>query len=159
MKVLVAIDDSHYSKHLLHAICKRHWPADTSFKILNVLEPFSLSEWNGTAGKAMEKEIDIRRHHHAERLCSNARHEIEQHIPDAIVHFEVRTGKVDSEIIDAAAEWEAGKIIIGAHGRSVCPHNLLGSVSRRVAETAQCSVEIIKDKESNPHKSEFAAIH
>jgi nucleotide-binding universal stress UspA family protein len=62
------------------------------------------------------------------------------------VHFEIRHGSPKTEIIRTATEWEANRILIGAHGHNVCPHNLMGSVSRAVAEHAPCSVEIVKIK-------------
>jgi nucleotide-binding universal stress UspA family protein len=47
-------------------------------------------------------------------------------------------------VIKAATEWEASRIIIGAHGHSACPRNLTGSVSRAVGERAACAVEVVR---------------
>lgn len=141
MKVVVALDDSVYSKEMLHAICRRRWSQDVQFKILSIIEPipaFAHEE------EGLSIEIKKRRHAYVEKFCSEARHYIEQHVPGAIVHFEVREGKPSNEIILAASQWEANKILIGAHGHGICPHNLLGSVSRSVAERAKCTVEIVR---------------
>ncbi|MBX9568854.1 MAG: universal stress protein [Candidatus Obscuribacterales bacterium] len=141
MKVVIAMDDSVYSRDMLHLICRRHWPQDVQFKIVTVIEPIPAFAHDE---EALALEIKKRRDKYSEKLCTDARHFVEQHIPGAIVHFEIREGVPSREILLAAAEWEANKILIGAHGHGICPHNLLGSVSRTVAERAMCTVEIIR---------------
>lgn len=155
MKVLVAIDDSHYSHHVVDAICRRRWAPDTEFKIVHVLEPLSMSDWSTESGwKEMQQDIVHRRKNFAEKLCADARHKIENHVPGSIVHFEIREGNPQAQIVRAASEWEASKILIGAHSRDVCPHNLLGGVSRSVAERSQCSVEIVRTPAARHKKQE-----
>jgi nucleotide-binding universal stress UspA family protein len=141
MKVVVAIDDSVYSKDMLHVVCRRHWPQDVQFKIVSVIEPIPSYGHNQDE---FAIQIEKRRSAYIENLCSDARHYIEKHVPTSIVHFEVREGSPSNEIISAASQWEANKILIGAHGHAICPHNLLGSVSRKVAERALCTVEIVR---------------
>lgn len=144
MKIVIALDDSPYSHHVLDLVCRRHWPQDTEFKILHVVEPLEVTDWIGEEWPEMQVEIGRRRERHAEKFCADARHRIEKHFPDSRVHFEVRFGNPKREIVLAATEWEANRILIGAHGHDVCPHNLIGSVSRSVAEQAPCTVEIIR---------------
>lgn len=79
------------------------------------------------------------------QLCSKIRKHIEAGVPGCVVHTEVRKGQPKSTIIGAAVEWEANRIMVGAHGHRTCPHNLMGSVSKAVAEHAPCSVEIVRD--------------
>lgn len=146
MKVIIALDDSPYSKHVLEVVSRRHWPQDTEFKILHVLVPVELGSWVDEEYPQIQSEIKERRQKNAELLCSEARLRMEKHCPDARVHFEIRHGSPRIEILQAATDWEANRIVIGAHGHNVCPHNLMGSVSRSVAEHAPCSVEIIKNK-------------
>ena len=147
MKVLVAMDDSVYSKDMLHLICRRRWPQDVQFKIVTVIEPIPAF---GHDEEELALEIQKRRDKYAEKLCVDARHYVEQHVPGSIVHFEIREGKASREILLAATDWEANKILIGAHGHGICPHNLLGSVSRSVAERAHCSVEIVRTDRAIP---------
>lgn len=158
MKIVVALDDSPYAHHIIDLICRRHWPQDVEFKLLHVIEPIDLEDWQEEEWNEMAQEVQKRRQHHAEKICADARHRIEEHIPDARVHFEIRHGNPKNQIVAAAADWEANHILMGAHGRGVCPHNLLGSVSRSVAERSTCSVEIIRPKtrlhdESSKHDS------
>jgi nucleotide-binding universal stress UspA family protein len=152
MKVLVAIDDSPYSDKVLAAVARRHWPADTQFKILTVVEPLAeeyrriIEQENGMSMKEIEK----KRKTHATEMCEKARYKIEDAVQGSYVHFEVRSGSASSEILDAASEWSADRVLVGAHGHTICPHNMPGSVSRAVAHNAGCHVEVIREKESVP---------
>lgn len=42
MKILIAIDDSDFSKGALQSVIARPWPPDTEVKVLHVVEPPSL---------------------------------------------------------------------------------------------------------------------
>lgn len=144
MKVIIALDDSPYAKHVLDLVCRRHWPLDVEFKILHVIEPLCADAGLALDYPDIARGIEEQRARFAEKLCADARHRLEKHFPEARVHFELREGRAKNEIVLAAADWEANRIIIGAHGKNVCPHNLMGSVSRSVAERSPCSVEIIR---------------
>ena len=59
------------------------------------------------------------------------------------VHVEVRQGSARDEIVNAAAEWMADKILVGAHGRS--PNRLFPTtIARSVVRHAPCSVELVR---------------
>lgn len=146
MKVIVAIDDSPYSEWVIDTITKRHWAANTEFRILNVVEPVHLEElgkgkWIDVVQQSLKRREDAARQH-----CEEAREKLKLQIPDSIVHFELRHGAPREEIIKAATEWSADKVVLGAHGRNICPRFILGSVSRAIATHAPCSVEIIRSK-------------
>lgn len=149
MKVLIALDDSPYSQHLLELVCRRRWAPGTEFKILHVVEPLTMADWAGEGWAAMHHELSQRRQKYAEKLLADARHKIEKHVPAAIVHYEITEGRPQLEIVLAASQWQAAKILMGAHSREICPHNLLGSVSRGVAERSPCTVEIIRNPNTN----------
>lgn len=53
MKVVVAIDDSIFSAQVVKAICHRHWPKDTEFKVLSVVEPIDAQDFNGRWAEIM----------------------------------------------------------------------------------------------------------
>lgn len=144
MKVLVAIDDSPYSLSMIEAVAKRHWPRDTEFKILSVIEPVSYEEFGKGRWADVIEEALKRRTKIVTAMCTEVRNKLLAEIPQANIHFDIRQGSAKEKIIDAAAEWSADKIVVGAHGRGVCPRFILGSVSRSVAAHAPCSVEIIR---------------
>lgn len=146
MKVIVAVDDSPYSKAVVDAIEKRLWPAHISFKVLTVIEPLCDDADNAVSVESGEPAMEgkEKRRQHAEHLCEKVRHRLEGLVEGAKAHCEVREGAPQIEIINAAVDWMADQIILGAHGKDVCPHNLLGSVSQSVVAHAPCSVEIVR---------------
>lgn len=146
MKVLVAIDDSPYSERVIEKVAKRHWAKDTEFKILTVVEPVAAEEYGQGKWADVISSVSERRKESAKHLCQKARAEIEKHVPSAIAHYEIRQGSARSEIVDAACEWSADRVILGAHGHGICPRFILGSVSAAVAAHAPCSVEIVRAK-------------
>lgn len=144
MKVLIAIDDSTYSENVIESIVQRPWPNNVEFKVLTVLEPITIDE--KSEGKWMDVISDVskRRNESATRLCTKARERLSKIVPESKVHFEIRKGVPRAEIVDCAGEWNADKILVGAHGHGICPRNILGGVSRSVAATAPCTVEIVR---------------
>lgn len=145
MRVVIAVDDSPASSDLVHTIQRRHWPEDTEFRIVNVVEPLDAdADYPGFDWNELLVDLNKRRTSHAEEICSKLRHQIQEKVPRSIVHFEVRHGDPREEIISSAVEWKADKILIGARGREICPFNSLGSVSRAVARNSRCSVEIVR---------------
>ena len=144
MKVVLAIDDSPYSRSMIEKIAKRHWPPDTEFKILTVIEPVAFEEFGKGKWSDVIKEAVDRRKKVITCLCNEMRKMLQDKLPDVRVHFEIREGSPKHHIIDAATEWSADKIVIGAHGKGVCPRFILGSVSRSVASHAPCTVEIVR---------------
>jgi nucleotide-binding universal stress UspA family protein len=152
MKVIVALDRTEFADQIIEAVTKSHWPIDSQFKLLTVLEPLQWQataslEWNALAEKALE-----RRKRDAHDILSEAKRKLSTAISQCNVHFEIRNGSPREEIITAAVEWMPDKIILGAHGHS--PNRLIaGSVSRSVAQHARCSVELIRLK--NPTVKEI----
>jgi nucleotide-binding universal stress UspA family protein len=154
VKVIVAVDDSPYSQRVIEKVAHQRWPRDTEFKVLTVVESVSLDDlardrWADLIGK-----VSTKRKEAALKLCQEAREKLLTQIRDARVHYEIRQGSPRAEIVDAAVEWEADKIIIGAHGRGVCPRFILGSVSSAVVQHAPCTVEIVRPKTSIPTRHE-----
>lgn len=149
MKVLIAVDDSPFSKEVIHSLLSRPWSENTVFKVLNVLEPMCLTPSDDDSKELQESlaKMNELRKEAAEIFCERIIHQISKHFPDHKVLSEIRQGPAKSEIVNAAIDWQADKILIGAHGRDICPHNLIGSVSRAVVHAAPCSVEVVRAHE------------
>jgi len=56
---------------------------------------------------------------------------------------EIRVGDPSSEIVEAAQAFGADLVVVGSRGRGAIRGLVLGSVSRRVAATAPCSVLVV----------------
>jgi nucleotide-binding universal stress UspA family protein len=148
MKVLAAIDDWPYSGQMIDSILKSHFPKNMKFRVVTVLEP--LSFWSNGFGPSEFStaltQIHERRQQAAKKLCEEVCHKLGNSTKCASVSYEVREGTASTEIVNAAVDWLADKIIIGAHDGDVCPRYLLGSVSRAVVDHAPCSVEIVRTR-------------
>jgi len=148
MKILIALDDSPYSKDVLDDVVKRAWPDNAQFKLLTILEPFCVSGEEDDDAELLEASgvVHRKRWQLADKLCEQAKKKLTAALPNAEINFEIKEGSARAEIISTAVEWSADRIIMGVHGQAVCPHNLLGSVSQGVAMHAPCTVEIVRSK-------------
>jgi len=61
---------------------------------------------------------------------------------------EILSGSPRSAIAEEADRWQADLIVMGSHGYGAWHRFLLGSVSQAVVSRAQCSVEVVRDRET-----------
>ena len=147
MKVLIPLDDSPSSERSLKELMRRQFPHHVQFKLLGVVEPLFFANEPHDKYKEMISKADEGRKKHYEHQFDKVRAQLHKHCPAAKVDCEIKFGNAADEIVDAAKEWHADKIIMGAHGRDSCPHNLPGSTSKTVARHAPCTVEILRGSE------------
>lgn len=152
MKVIIAVDESAYCKRVLETIAARKWPVDTAFKILSVVEPVKWDEVENESWSDVTKQAFSRRKKMANRVCAEGKEIIEAKHPDCTVHMDVREGNPRHEIIEAAIDWMADKILIGAHGHDLCDRFVWGGVSRAVTVKSPCSVEIVRPRALHPRE-------
>jgi nucleotide-binding universal stress UspA family protein len=145
MRILVAIDDSNFSKAALQAVIARMRAKDAEVRVLHVVEPIAISvPAQMSAGFTPELEGQVKE---ARELVERAGQTLRA------AGFKVKTavekGDARVKIIDCAAEWNADLIVVGSHGRKGLRRFLLGSVSEFVARHAHCSVEIVRTPSVN----------
>lgn len=136
MKVLFAVDDSHFADNALETVGSRAWPAETEFRVLNVLE-LSRNEFDGADADvvaklkaALETKAEILRKHH----------------PSNNVEVRVVQGVAKEAILDEAENWGSDLIVVGSHGKKGIQKFLLGSVAESILGYAPCAVEVVKMK-------------
>ena len=143
MKILLAMDGSDYSHAALQSVISRPWPADTTVKILNVVEPPSLLMGREMGGYDPEFEaVWTALREQAKELVGKAAEKVRA--AKLQVSTDLVEGDPKSQIIDIANQWHADMIVVGSHGRSGLGRFLLGSVSQDVVRHAHCSVEVIR---------------
>lgn len=150
MKVLIAVDDSSYSASVIESAVKRIWPEKTDFLVVTVLEPIPLDTANQKEMRALIEEGTQKRRSTANALVESIKNKLEKNssIKSDLIKVTVLDGSPKKEIVESAIEFGADRILIGAQGHGTSAHNMLGEVSRVVAATAPCSVEIIREKVS-----------
>jgi len=139
MKILLAIDDSPCSQRLIRTVSERPWPSGTEMRILSVVEDQECASAEDPAAAEHGKKAADR--------CKKACKSLKVKCKDADISYLVTTGCAADQIVHIAREWHADKVMVGAHGRTICPHNFTGSVSRTVKESLGQKVEVIADVE------------
>ena len=145
-KILVAIDDSKFSKAALNTVAAQHNPAKSTVRVLHVVEPVELpyypeltAPYPASFGDINKKRLEAGRRL-ADRAVARLRAAGFQAEPA------VRPGTARSLIVDTARKWHADLIVVGSHGRKGLARILLGSVSEYVTHHAHGSVEIVRSK-------------
>ncbi|MDE3135058.1 MAG: universal stress protein [Acidobacteriota bacterium] len=143
MKILLAIDDSRFSKAALQSVLTLAPPKGTHVRVLHVIEPPSVLVARGLGGY----NANLRMVWEAQR--KNGQALVEQFAKDlAAGGFKVTTsivqGEARSKIVDVARKWHADLIVVGSHGRRGLERFLMGSVSGAVVHHAPCSVQVVR---------------
>jgi nucleotide-binding universal stress UspA family protein len=128
IRIVVAVDGSEGALTAVDLVAKRHWPAGTEVLLL-LCEPLSDSESEAALNAAKARLASYR---------------------GLSVRAETREGDPKRELIDAAKEWQADAIYVGARGLGRMDRFLLGSVSLYVALNADCSVGVVHTQRSLP---------
>jgi nucleotide-binding universal stress UspA family protein len=151
-KILIAVDDTKSSKEIFGKctqICKCMAPEEI---ILLYVEKFAgrslMDEMLGDAelstlrdviqGTEFQEAMDVK----AEKILGFYKSALEERSPVPNVRTMVKSGIPAEEIVQTAKDEDASMIIIGSRGKR--SRLFMGSVSREVANTAECPVMIVK---------------
>jgi nucleotide-binding universal stress UspA family protein len=152
MKVLVAVDGSECSSAAVDAVAESHWPNNTQFLVITVVEPiyyeYALPGAYLPSLDGAQKEL----YAYCQGLVDAKVSHIKSSIAGSEVSGKVMDGLIAETIIDAAQDWDADMLVVGSHGRKGFQKFLLGSVAEKVAAHSPCSVQIIKHKQSEKKK-------
>ena len=147
MKILLAIDDSDFSKAAVDTLIQQVRPENAEVHVMHVVESIRLMPpyLGFGAGPAFPGEFtsileDWRKH--GQELVAEAAARLQA------AGFKTTTSICDDDaknaILSFAEEWHAGLIVVGSHGRKGIDRFLLGSVSDALARHAHCSVMIVR---------------
>ncbi|MEQ1855727.1 MAG: universal stress protein [Longimicrobiales bacterium] len=120
IRIVVGVDGSPGALAAVDLVSKRHWPAGTEVLLLLCGSPSDSDSAALEAAKA--------------RLASYR---------GLALRAETRDGDPKRELIEAARDWEADAIYVGARGLGPVDRFLLGSVSLHVALNGDCSVGVV----------------
>jgi nucleotide-binding universal stress UspA family protein len=138
MKILLAVDDSKFSKAAVQAVIAHHQKPGLEVRVLHAAEPPALLMAPEMAEYIPPQESAEQ----ANAIVAKAADELRAAGVNASTA--VLQGDPKSVILDEAAAWSADLIVLGSHGRKALERFLLGSVSEAVVRHAPCSVEVVR---------------
>jgi nucleotide-binding universal stress UspA family protein len=149
MRLLLAVDSITTLEILLNDITARSWPKGTEARVLSIVEDgeVPLESWreHGYGIAAIRHEMR-RRGEQINALALNRLRAV-----GIRAEVSVMRGNPDFLISFTAGKWSADLILIRAHNRIDFRNWMLGSVPKRVVDSAPCSVEIVRaTSEANP---------
>ena len=158
MKVLIGYDGSSYADVALDDLRRAGLPREAEALVVTVGDVLvtpstSIYEIAGTALTSRRVTSAIAQVHaqasqelgEAQELATEASRRVQSDFPDWEVRAEALAGTPSWQLIQMAERWEADLIVVGSHGRSVLGRLFLGSVSKKIATEARCSVRVARD--------------
>lgn len=137
MKVLIALDASPQCGEIVAEVAARPWPADTSFLLLHVLDPFPFAKAPISLKRAKE-DAWTQLKQAGRKLCAGG----------WAMEQDVVLGRARQEIAQVAALSKADLVIVGSNESGALTRLLLGSTARAVLRHAPCTVEIVRPRVS-----------
>jgi universal stress protein A len=139
-KILVATDFSQHASAALRLATELAKAGDGELRLVHVLDliPYSLPD-----GMPIYDAVTLT------RVRDDATRRLSEQKEEALkagvrrVEATLLDGQPSYEIVRVAADWEAGVIVIGTHGRRGFSRLLLGSVAERVVRNAHCPVLVV----------------
>ncbi len=146
MKILLAIDQSNFSKVAMRAVAKQFQTKGTQVRVLHVVEPISAYISVDLIPHFVPHiaKVEQERRKEARILVEGAARRLRKAGHKTSVVVEEGDPKI--VIIDYAAKWNADLIVLGSHGWKGLGRFLMGSVSEAVTRHAGCSVEIVRSR-------------
>lgn len=151
MKILLAVDSSEYSAAAIKEVAKRPWPTRSTVRVLSVVEPLpppAAELWYDSRGSLDAARREMRKNSLELSRTSSAK----LRRKDLKTESTVRDGHPRTTIVDEARKWRADLIVMGSRGRTGLTRLLLGSVAQYVVSHAPCSVEVVRQKQSQKPK-------
>jgi nucleotide-binding universal stress UspA family protein len=142
-RFLLCYDGSANAKAAIDWVANSQWLPDHEFVVITVLAPLdTLSIRSKRAYTKARAEIL----NDAETILESAITPLRRNPSLNIVQPEVCEGYAAETILRFAEQWCADVIILGAHAGAPTENPLFGSVARRVAVDATCSVRILRQQ-------------
>ncbi len=147
-KILVPIDGSDHSEHVLDYAVDLAKKYSAEIKILIVIEPVVLPGLGFSDESAIitqtqfECQINLQKMYN--KTLEDVFNKVSKQNPDLKIEKQYQNGKPADQIIQVAEEEKFDLIVMGSRGRGKIKGLLLGSVSDRVADHAKCPVLIVK---------------
>lgn len=152
-KILIAIDGSSYSDHLIDYGMQLAKQMNAELAVVHINElplsmPFMVDPLT-TESSSMTVEVMQAQDEANKKLFAYVQKNWGKEIS---LHTYAKMGKPKDEILNTAQEYQADLLILGTHGRVGFDHLISGSVAEGVIRNATCPVLVIPNK-SVPKKT------
>ncbi|HEU4479384.1 MAG TPA: universal stress protein [Pyrinomonadaceae bacterium] len=158
MKLLIGYDGSQCANAALDDLRRAGLPREAQAIILSVFERWlpnaghnnlteltsGASRSNGVTPLQTAVTTSAEKITETRALALDAKLKLQAHFPDWNIKAEESLGSPAREILKRAAGWAPDLIAVGSQGCSGLGRFLLGSVSQKVANEAQCSVRVAR---------------
>jgi nucleotide-binding universal stress UspA family protein len=151
VRIIIGLDGSPDAELAMEAVAERTWPVGSEAHLITVLDNRlsiltpslipRLARWSSAADSVND-------HAWVERMMNAAKDKLQT--AGLTITCEVARGAPSQRLLDAAVDWQADCIVMGARGLTGIERFLIGSVSSDVAVRANCSVEIVRPKLARP---------
>lgn len=140
VRIAIGVDGSPDAEAAIRAVVEREWPEGSEARVITVLGPLMIQalEW--------VEENSRSEWEWAQKVVDESAAKLRAVGLD--VSYAVKWGEPKHILLEAAEEWEADCIFVGARGLRRLERFLLGSVSTTVATRAKCSVEVVRSGEA-----------
>jgi nucleotide-binding universal stress UspA family protein len=142
--VLLALEDTEHSSHLIDHTLALPWFEGTKFRCLHVMHPAAVvMDEDNESIRTISNSFDgfvCRQYDWLETQTAKINKHFDQEVATGVILI----GDAREQILLTAAEWPADLIMLGSHGRRGIDKLIMGSVSDAVSTNAQCSVEITR---------------
>jgi len=142
-KILVATDGSQSAERAVAAAAELPWPEGSEVRVITVGDPLEGMPETVAAYRARSEKVLADAHARIEKARRS-------------VSSAVLFGSPAKTILEAASDWGASVIVVGARGLGAVRGLLLGSVSSAVAHAAACSVLVVKADIRTPVRAVMA---
>lgn len=159
MKVMVGYDGSPYADDAINNLAFAGLPPNGEILIVDVTDISKTAIANshelGVLGKfvspqlleetvALTQKETAQALNEAKKLATRGVRLVRSTLPEWSVTSQTLVGNPTEELLQTAKVWKPDLIVVGSHGRGAIGRFFLGSVSRKIAEGAICSVRVTK---------------
>jgi nucleotide-binding universal stress UspA family protein len=148
MKILLAIDGSSCSNAAVEDVARRSWPAETEVRIVSAVDPpfaATTEPWNVSAQLCIS--IQNETVQQARNVVEKAEKRLNNREDKLKISIVTPIGTPKKVILGEARRWGADLIILGSRGHGTTDQFRLGSVSNGIVQNAECSVEVVRQRE------------
>jgi nucleotide-binding universal stress UspA family protein len=151
VRIIIGLDGSPDAELAMEAVAQRTWPSGSQAHLITVLDNRlsiltpslipRLARWSSAADSVDDQAW-------VERMMNAAKDKLQS--AGLTISCEVLRGAPSQRLLDAAVDWQADCIVMGARGLTGIERFLIGSVSSDVAVRANCSVEVVRSNMTRP---------